>query len=426
MSESRNDTTRSRTGLVGPAIAALALVMFAAPAAAQAGGMDARWQPWLGCWEPVDLQTGAPLMGSPLLCVRLLDGGAAQFTTVGDVESTQRSLIADGRRSAVSEAGCSGWENATFSQDARRVFLRSEFDCAGGMQRRLSAVMAWVTPTEWVEAQAAGLAGQEMVPTLRRFRIVDDARTRAAGFSPLSDDDSRMAGSIRTIASAPLTVADVREAAAQIEPVAIEALLLEHGEGFELDASTFVQLAESGVPDDVIDVMVALSWPDRFRIDRGGLAGDDIQAEDRSEMADDDPYWRRRDPYGRYGSIGFRYCSPFDWGWSMFGYCSPYGYGYGGYLGGYYGGGYYGGYYGRPVIIVRGGDSDDGGGRVVSGRGYTRGRSSTASRPGSGSAGGGATIGSRSGGASGGSMTSSGARSGSSGSSGRTARKRGG
>jgi len=410
-------------------LAALVTMAWAAPAAGQGGGIDARWQPWLGCWQAADLTTGAPLAGAPLLCVRTVPGGEVEFTTVGDVESTTRSIVADGRQIAISDAGCTGWESATFSRDARRVFLRSEFTCSGGVQRTLSSVMGWVSPTEWVEVQAVGMAGEDPVPDARRFRLVDDARTRAAGFAPLSESDSRMAGSIRTIASAPLSVTDVREAAAQVEGVALEALLLERGEGFELNAARIAELADAGVPDNVIDIMVALSWPDRFRVDRNGLVGS-IQPDERmGELSEDDPYWRRRDPYGRYGAIGFRYCSPFDFGWSMFGYCSPYGYGYGGsYLGGYYGGGYYGGYYGRPVIIVRGSaDDPDAGpsGRVVNGRGYTRTRSTGTDRPGSSS--GGSTVGSRTGSSSGGSMTGSGASSGSSGSSsGRTAKKKGG
>ncbi len=420
--------TTLKSTVAGGARAGLGMLLVAmgsavaAPASGQ--GIDGRWQPWLGCWEPADVQTGAPLQGAPLLCIRSGPGGEAEFSTVSEAETTSRSIVADGRRAPISDAGCAGWESALFSRDARRVFLRSEYEC-GGTARALSSVMGWISPTEWVEVQAVGLAGETMMPDVRRFRLIDDARTRAAGFVPLSESDSRMAGSARTIAAAPLSIADVREASTQVASVALEALLLERGEGFELDATRIEELAGSGVSDNVIDIMVALSWPDRYRVDRN-VAGGDIERDVRRGEAADDPYWRRRDPYGGYGRYGYRYCSPFEFGWSVFGYCSPYNYYGGGYLGGYYGGGYYGGFYGRPVIIVRGSsdDPDSPRGRVISGRGYTRTRAGSTDLPRSSR--GGSSVGSSTGSAASGAMTSSGARSGSSSASGRTARRKGG
>jgi hypothetical protein len=49
-------------------------------------------------------------------------------------------------------------------------------------------------------------------------------------------------------------------------PEVTSALIVERGEGFQLDASLLRSLAGRGVPGDVLDMMVAVTYPDRFQI----------------------------------------------------------------------------------------------------------------------------------------------------------------
>ena len=161
---------------------------------------------------------------------------------------------------------------------------------------------------------------------------------------------------------------------------------LERRDGFALDARQIVALEKAGVPTMVIDVMVALSYPNYFALDRSRVAGatrtDDVAEGGGGRVIDLygwDPFYTY-DRYGRYG------------------------YGYGG------GGWYYGN---RPVVIVRqpGGDAEvDSHGRVVKGRGYVPGSrrerpSSGASSDRAGSSGSSGSGGSASSGSSGGSSS---------------------
>ena len=45
-------------------------------------------------------------------------------------------------------------------------------------------------------------------------------------------------------------------------------MLVEIGAGFDLDRATLVMLADAEIAERLIDVMVALSYPDEFTIDR--------------------------------------------------------------------------------------------------------------------------------------------------------------
>ncbi|MGH7713499.1 MAG: hypothetical protein ACREOG_19585, partial [Gemmatimonadaceae bacterium] len=157
-------------------------------------------------------------------------------------------------------------------------------------------------------------------------------------------------------------------------------------DGFALDADKLIELEKVGVPPVVIDVMVALSYPRVFALDRSRVTGATRDRADEETAGGRTVYLYGWDPF--YSSYGSRY---------------GYGYGYGYGLGGWY-------YGNRPVIIVRQPTSGDGEerahGRVVKGRGYTRGtsgapadRGSTASgsRDQSGSSGGSASSGSGSG-----------------------------
>lgn len=430
-------TMRSTIETGGLAVAGLFALGLLAPLQLSAQQPDGRWLPWLGCWEPVDLTTGAALPGDVLVCMRATGGAEVEVATLAGGETTTRRVVANGTRRDVTTAGCTGWESAAWSGDGRRVFLRSELGCEGNVQRTQSGVMAWVSPTEWIDAQSVGL-GEERAPRVQRFRLVTEERTRDAGFEPMSGERAQLAVASRTIAAAPLDTDDVREAADFVDREALQALLVERGEGFDLSADRIAELADNGLSEDVIDLMVALSYPNVFRVDRAAMDGEYVPDERMGEERADDPYWRRRDPYGwydpfdwgYYGRYGSRYCSPYGLGYLGYGYGSC-GYGYGlGYGYGYDPWGYRFGV--RPIIIVRGDDfGPDEGGRVVAGRGYTRtnpGDDDRRARPRNGTSSVGAARGS-----SGGRSVSSGTmtRSGASSSSGkatstRTAKRKGG
>jgi hypothetical protein len=185
-----------------------------------------------------------------------------------------------------------------------------------------------------------------------------------------------------------MSVEDVIEASRKVLSPAVEAALLEAGGRFQLNSRTLEQLADSGVSPNVIDLMVAQAYPDRFEIDRPSLypsaplsagtsAGSSVSGTTIIMGSSGYPY-----PYYDPFFNSYYYYSPFAypyyWGSTYF----PYRYGYYGY--GYRNYNYNNYYYGYPgSIYVPGGgsrpiaqpgspDSPGTGAAIATPRGYTR------------------------------------------------------
>ena len=387
----------ARTALLGVFAATLSL--------AQGMGAqlpaDQRWTPFLGCWEPVG-ETGTEGM----LCVHPTEDGVEVFAWSEGEKVTSDMLVADARpRPAVLE-GCEGDESSRFSEDGRRVFTRSTFTCGDSNVRQSSGIMSMTTPTEWSDIHYLDVEG-ESVAWVQHYRLASP--DPAEGLEDVTEGIGMAVRAARVAASRRIDLADVVEANDAVHGKAVEAWIASRREGFDVDGRDLVELADRGVSPDVIDVIVAVSHPERFVIDGdGGDAVADLST------AQDDRYGVGYHP-SLYGPYGFRsyFGDPF-WG---YGYYSRSGYGWpfygGGYGWPYYGGGYY--YPTRVVIQPR-----SGGGRVIKGQGYSQGGRSSGT----------GTVG-RSGGwpgmSSGGSSSSGGGvKSTGSGSTGRTAKPRGG
>jgi hypothetical protein len=357
-----------------------ALVAFAAvPAQAHAQqSADTRWLPWLGCWQPSGETAGT---GNLMVCVRPATSAAGvEVATINDGQTvSQHTLIADGQTHELNENGCSGWQRAAFSADGQRAYLRSDLTCSGGVHRTESAIMAMGSPDKWLDVQAVGMDG-ERVP-----RVVSYDAAPAASWPDdfaLTPQRSMAVAEARVFAAAPLTLADVEEASAQLDRDALVAFLIERDQPFDVDAAQLESLARAGVPDQVIDVVVAVSYPNRFHIDRQAMRMALKPTPQPPKHYAERPYY---DPFGWGYSTGCYddpwACGPYGYGmygYGMYGFglglYSPYnyygGYGYGGY-GGY--GPYWYGYTGQPVIIVGGNGQALPQGQAINGRGYTRG-----------------------------------------------------
>ncbi|HET9949574.1 MAG TPA: hypothetical protein VFQ22_11675, partial [Longimicrobiales bacterium] len=161
---------------------------------------------------------------------------------------------------------------------------------------------------------------------------------------------------MRQRAARDIDVADVEEALDRMDARAVEVWVAAQGTPLELSGDELVRLADAGVPESVIDVMVAVSYPDHFALTPEGAPQ---ELERTAEYRGYRTYLF--DPY--YSGYAWRpyYYSPF--GYSPFGFYR-YGFGYGGYWG-----------YVPATVIVRpvpDGDAVPGRGRMVPGRGYTR------------------------------------------------------
>jgi hypothetical protein len=332
--------------------------------------LDSRWLPWLGCWQPTAEDVGPSDL---MVCVRpASDAAGVEVATISQGQTvSRRTLVADDQTHELNEDGCVGWQRAAFSADGQRAYLRSDLACDGGVHRSASAIMAIGSQLKWLDVQSVGMNG-ERVPRVVDYGVAPSSRWPAD--YALSPARAVQVDGARRFAAAPMTLTDVKEASSQVDREALVAFLVERAEPFDLDAGQLESLASAGVPDQVIDVIVAVSFPDRFRIDRQALrmALAPPQSAPKAYAVQRVYY----DPFGWGYSPecypGSAYCN-FSYGYGMYGYglgfYSPYG----------YQSPYWYGYSNQPCIIVMnpGGASQEvatlSGGQVVNGSGYTRG-----------------------------------------------------
>ncbi len=353
------------------------------------GETDDRWLAFSGCWKPVKETTGSETSGT-LLCFRpgIEDVGVQMIWVENNKIVREERFRADGRPQDANLEGCTGWKRGDFSARPGRVFLSSEHVCAGGVTRASTGLFAILSSNEWVDVQVTTV-GDEKLTWVTKYQLAASSLAEVTGLVDIAMDMNMAVQSARVAASARPAVDDVIEAIGYVDAQAIPAWLVERDVPLQLNSKQLVRMADAGVPAEVIDMVVAISYPGRFVVDR--------QPSDYRESYDIYSTYRSGYhgsffpyAYGSYGGWGYYgygplFYSRYPYGYG-YGYGSPYGYGYGygspyGYRYGYgspYGYGYgMGGRYYGPTI-TRTGPSENRGGRVINGQGYRRGGQSGA------------------------------------------------
>ncbi len=310
---------------------------------------DSRWLAFVGCWEAVTGEDSGE-DASELLCFRLEGQGVTLSQHAGGETVSTETLVADGRRQQVSAEGCEGYESVVFSEDGRRVFTETEFLCGTGDPRRGTGVMAFLGPNVWADIRTLE-AGDEPFAWVQEYRLAPLDRLVEEGVDDPAAGLGLAVRSERAAAAARLDLDDVIEASATIDDEAVETWLVARGDSFQPDGDDLVRLADAGVSESVIDVVVAVSHPDRFVVETGG-----------------DPEEYRGTPVRGYR--GYMAYSPLwgpGWGFSRFGF-SPWGWGGGWGLGWGpgWGFGFRGAGWGGPIVIR----PRAAGGRIFNGIGY--------------------------------------------------------
>jgi len=247
----------------------LSIVVSTAPAlgnpAATGAEATAGTLAWLGCWRLAAAgEDDAPESAdaSQLFCLEPGDGPSSLRlrAIVDDQVVAEEMLVADGSRRPISEDGCSGWKRSLLSADQRRLYLQSETTCEGDIQSSFSGASLIVSGGHWVDIHVARVDGEREL-VVRRYRIVDPDPVRLPGAIPTAARTARLA------AAAPLESEDVIEALEYLDPAVVEAMLVESRSSFPMDSRLLLRFADAGVPGQIIDLMMALSYPEYFAVE---------------------------------------------------------------------------------------------------------------------------------------------------------------
>jgi hypothetical protein len=212
-----------------------------------------RWGPWLGCWE-LEPQQAADEVPAPAIrtCVTRTPGdpGVRISTTVAGAAAVEETFVADGAEWPIEDGPCRGMRLAEWSRTGHRLFSRARIECTGSPPYRVSH-LASIAGDTWLDIQGITREAHEAV-RVRRYRRIQESQLPSAitpsGLSPAFSLD------------------DVKEASRSVTPLVLEAALVETHSRFVLNGRTMLDLDRAGVPDEITDVMVALSYPDRFKV----------------------------------------------------------------------------------------------------------------------------------------------------------------
>ena len=392
------------------AAATMLAVTVATPSAAQNVRADGRWQAWLGCWMPAGtlIRVVGKSNNAVVCVVPTSTPSAVDVLTVSGGKIIDRTHVdTDGQPHALAKEGCTGWQSAKWSPSARRVYLKSEFNCNGAPATHVSAVYAMAGSGDWIDVQGMRVEKNSGVHAVRYREAAEPGPLPEEITQKLQGHTMARTAAMLAVTGSP-SLGEVEEASKELDPGVVATWLIEADRlnvetPAPLNAKQLVELADRGVPASVIDVMLALSYPKVLAVNPAG----DRVARQNTDSAytayDSNRYMRSLNPLIGFDRFGFPIyasesalmygCSPFMYGpydvgislyASQFG-CGGYGYGFSGYpgyggygYGGYGYGGYggYGGYFGGgPVVVPQGPGSaaTPSHGRVVNGKGYTQG-----------------------------------------------------
>jgi hypothetical protein len=192
---------------------------------------DARWYPWIGCW-----QRSGEGASTRYTCVKPSSDGSADILTIanGAVESREH-LVVDGVPHPIDRDGCRGSQTATWASSGNRIYIGAAYSCSGGMHGRSTRMFAILPSGIWLELRDVH-SGGGWAETITRFHDVGvPASVPADVRSEISRRELAIA-TARAAASAPVSASDIAEATRSVDTVVVQSWLAARGQAFAVDS----------------------------------------------------------------------------------------------------------------------------------------------------------------------------------------------
>jgi hypothetical protein len=237
-----------------------------ATAHAQNPTVDSRWLAYLGCWRSIEIgreSTVCLVPGAELAAVDLV--------TIDSGHVVAAEQILAGQRIETARRDCTGWQDAQWSGVSDRLYLRSEETCADWGTRTGTGLIALTHEGQLLYIQGSTI-GQKTGVRVQRYREAAaelDLPSEVKDALSALNTDLTATTRARAAAAAPLAIEDLAEASRALDVEVVEAWLVARGGVFHLDAQRLVALANAGVPSRITDVMIALSNPGVFVVAGG-------------------------------------------------------------------------------------------------------------------------------------------------------------
>ncbi|HSW40347.1 MAG TPA: hypothetical protein VLL97_12740 [Acidobacteriota bacterium] len=307
------------------------LLLFSGSAPAQAAApapVEPFLAPWTGIWQIADDHVPAADAGREakrFVEIRPTEDGKglAVSRNVALQEYVNEIIIPDGVRRPVSSENCSGWQSSRWMPESGVIIGSSEIRCEEAEPYTLSNLRIILDATRMVDILLLQASGQTRV-AVQRLDLVRELDGEANVLN------SRRLTAARTAISAPWDLNTIIELSGIVDTTALEAALLEKNTQLRLDAKSLRRMSDAQMPDQIIDLIVALSLPDKFIIRENGQVAMRSFTPDASAGHDRYPFpvvyyypvslWDYRYIHGFYGyyPMAWNHYSPFWWGYPIY------------------------------------------------------------------------------------------------------------
>ncbi len=224
--------------------------------------LDRRWLPWIGSWHLVsNTETTIENELNEKYLLSITPGEDGKFVTMkgsrGEKVLLEEKIEADGVHRTQKNDSCSGWHSYSWSKTGKRLLFQGESDCTSGLHQAVSGISIIDGSGDWLDIQMLKTK-EERTITVRRYRNVD-AGVLAPGQT--SADPALVA---RVSAGTGFSIDEIIELSGKVAPEVLEAAVAEMHKPFPMNSKQILRLADAGVSAGVVDLMVALSFPDKF------------------------------------------------------------------------------------------------------------------------------------------------------------------
>lgn len=249
---------------------AMAFFLWAGTAAAEEPG-DGGGSPlsaWTGIWTIVDHTKDSPAAdGSPESTVEIrptADGtGLEIIRRVQDQRDIKETLILDESRRPVETHECSGWQSAGLLAEAGVIIVSSEMNCKETGSIATTNFRIILGPELMADILALNSGGQTRLAT-RKLALERDL-PQEEGLAP-----GWVTVAARTEAAAPWELDTIIRLSELVDDRVLQAALMEKEAELNLTTDSLKQMKKAKLSTPVIDLLVALAYPDQFHVEKNG------------------------------------------------------------------------------------------------------------------------------------------------------------
>jgi len=228
--------------------------------------VDSRFAAWMGCWRLEDDLAGT----GARMCITPEKGGVRMQTIVGTQRGIDELVIPDAVAHPITDTDCKGTERAEWSKDGARMFRTTDVACGKEAPRTIKSVAFMAAGPAWINVQMISGTAATTAVRVQHYRRASNQQLADGSKAP--QPDASLARRLNP-ETTNWSVEDVIEASSQMPAEVVQASLAEVHQAFPMNKQTLVALADAKVDSQVIDLMVALTYPKRFVIERRGGGG---------------------------------------------------------------------------------------------------------------------------------------------------------